>query len=52
MASTTLQAGETVVPLADSLPVTHVLVWITTLGGGGDDNVTEISNLRFERATD
>jgi hypothetical protein len=52
LASTTLQAGETVVPLADSQPVTHVLVWITKLGGGGDDNVTAISNLRFERATD
>lgn len=52
MASTTLQAGETVVQLAESQPVTHVLVWITKLGGGGDDNVTQISNLRFERATD
>jgi hypothetical protein len=52
MASTTLQAGETVVQLAQSQPVTYVLVWITKLGGGGDDNVTEISNLRFERATD
>ena len=52
MASTTLRAGETVVPLADSQPLTHVLVWITKLGGGGDDNVTEISNLRFQRSTE
>lgn len=52
LASTRLQAGETVVPLAQSQPVTHVLVWITRLGGGGDDNVTEISNLRFIRAAD
>jgi hypothetical protein len=51
IASTILQAGDTVVPLTNSLPVTHVLVWITKLGGGGDDNVTEISNLRFLRAT-
>lgn len=52
MGSTTLQAGETVVQLAASQPVTHVLVWITRLGGGGDDNVTEISNLSFQRAID
>lgn len=52
VASTTLRAGETVVALTDSQPVGHVLVWITKLGGGGDDNVTEISNLRFVRATD
>ncbi|HTK61695.1 MAG TPA: hypothetical protein VL595_04930 [Pseudonocardia sp.] len=52
MASTRLQAGETAVSLADSQPVTYVLVWITKLGGGGDDNLTEISNLRFTRATD
>ena len=52
LAATTLQAGETSVPLIGSQPVTHVLVWITKLGGGGDDNVTEISNLRFQHATD
>jgi hypothetical protein len=52
IASTTLQAGETVVRLAGSQPVSYVLVWITKLGGGGDDNVTEISNMRFQRAID
>lgn len=52
LAGVTLRAGDTPVPLADSQPVQHVLVWITKLGGGGTQNVTEISNLRFERADD
>jgi hypothetical protein len=52
LAAVTLRAGETSVPLAGSQPVTHLLVWITKLGGGGDDNVTEISNLQFHTATD
>jgi hypothetical protein len=52
LASMTLRAGDTPVSLAKSQPVQHVLVWITKLGGGGNQNVTEISNLRFERADD
>jgi hypothetical protein len=52
IADVTLGAGDTSVSLADSQPLQHVLVWITKLGGGGDANVTEISNLRFERADD
>jgi hypothetical protein len=52
LAAATLQAGDTVVSLARSQPVQHVLVWITKLGGGGDANVTQISNMRFERVAD
>ncbi|HEY1970893.1 MAG TPA: hypothetical protein VGH89_23270 [Pseudonocardia sp.] len=48
----TVGAGDTSVSLANSQPVQHILVWITKLGGGGDANVTEISNLRFQRADD
>jgi hypothetical protein len=39
------------VSLTGSQPVQNVLVWITKLGGGGDQNVTEIDDLRFERVT-
>jgi hypothetical protein len=49
--STTVAGNSTVVSLAGSQPVQNVLVWITKLGGGGDQNVTEISDLRFERVT-
>jgi hypothetical protein len=49
---TTLRAGETAVSLANSQPVQYVLVWITKLGGGGDVNVTQISNLHFDRIID
>jgi hypothetical protein len=49
LATATLQAGDTVVSLRGSQPVQYVLVWITKLGGGGDANVTQISNMRFER---
>jgi hypothetical protein len=52
LATTTLQAGDTVVSLTNSQPVQYVLVWITKLGGGGDANVTQISNLQFERVAD
>jgi hypothetical protein len=52
LATTTLRAGDTVVSLTNSQPVQHVLVWITKLGGGGDANVTQISNLQFERVAD
>ncbi|MBV9312328.1 MAG: protein kinase family protein [Pseudonocardia sp.] len=47
----TVRNNETQVSLAGSQPVQHVLLWITKLGGGGDQNVTEISHLQFERAT-
>ncbi len=36
--------------LAGSQPVTHVLVWITKLGGGGGENRTAINELQFQRA--
>jgi hypothetical protein len=51
IARTTLQDDSTTVSLAGSQPVQNVLVWITKLGGDGDQNVTEISDLRFERVT-
>ncbi|HEX4362359.1 MAG TPA: hypothetical protein VH141_32810 [Pseudonocardia sp.] len=47
----TVAGNSTVVSLAGSQPVQNVLVWITKLGGGGDQNVTVISDLRFERVT-
>jgi len=49
--STTLQGNVTTVSLSGSQPVQNVLVWITKLGGGDDQNVTVISDLRFERVT-
>jgi hypothetical protein len=52
LATTTLRAGDTVVSLTNSQPVQHFLVWITKLGGGGDANVTQISNLQFQRVAD
>jgi hypothetical protein len=51
LGSTTVAGNSTVVSLSGSQPVQNVLVWITKLGGGGDQNVTEISDLRFERVT-
>jgi hypothetical protein len=48
---TTLQGNSTTVSLSGSQPVQNVLVWITKLGGGDDQNVTVISDLRFERVT-
>ena len=42
--------GPTPVSLAGSQPVTHVLVWITKLGGGDGQNRTEINELQFQRA--
>lgn len=47
----TLRRDSTTVSLTGSQPVQNVLVWINKLGGGGDQNVTEISDLRFERVT-
>jgi len=49
--STTIQGDRTSVSLTGSQPVQNVLVWITKLGGGDDQNVTVISDLRFERVT-
>ncbi|MEQ3551372.1 protein kinase family protein [Pseudonocardia nematodicida] len=46
----TLDDGETVVPLDSSQPTEHVLLWITTLGGGGGSNVSSIDEVSFERA--
>lgn len=47
----TLDAGVTPVSLGGSQPVSHVLVWITKLGGGGDDGyVTQVDELQFRRA--
>ncbi|MFC5996106.1 protein kinase family protein [Pseudonocardia hispaniensis] len=45
----TLGSGATQVSLADSQPVQHLLIWITKLGGGGEENATEINELRFQR---
>jgi hypothetical protein len=50
MANTEVTGDQTVVPMAGSQPVQNVLLWITQLGGSGDENVTEISDIRFERA--
>ncbi len=46
----TLGDGDTQIPLAGSQPVTHVLLWVTKLGGGGSDNVTQINEVQFLRA--
>jgi hypothetical protein len=46
----TLADGETTVSLADSQPLGHILLWITELGGGGSENVTEINEVEFRRA--
>jgi hypothetical protein len=44
--------ASTTVSLTGSQPVQNVLIWITKLGGGGDQNVTQINDLRFERPAD
>lgn len=46
----TLGAGTTEIALAGSQPATHVLLWISKLGGGGTENVTQIDELEFRRA--
>jgi hypothetical protein len=46
----TLQDGRTTVSLDGSQPVTHVLVWITKLSGGGSDYASQIDELEFHRA--
>jgi hypothetical protein len=48
----TLDDGVTTVSLADSQPVQYVLVWITRLGGGGTENITEIREVSFHRVAD
>jgi hypothetical protein len=50
MAEADLGNGRTTISLADSQPVEHVLVWITRLGGGGEENVTAIAEIEFLRA--
>ncbi len=50
LAEITLGQGPTPVSLAGSQPVTHVLLWITKLGGGDGENRTEINELQFRRA--
>lgn len=50
VAATTLADGRTEVSLAQSQPVEHVLLWITELGGGGSENVTQIDEVEFVRA--
>jgi hypothetical protein len=52
LARTTLGDGVTAVSLANSQPVQYVLLWITHLGGGGSDNVTEIREVSFRRVAD
>jgi hypothetical protein len=49
---TTLGDGITTVSLADSQPVQYVLLWITRLGGGGSENITEIREVSFSRVAD
>ena len=50
IASTEVNGEQSTVPMAGSQPVQNVLLWITALGGSGGENVTEISDIRFERA--
>jgi len=48
----TLAEGGTTVPLTDSQPVEHVLLWITELGGGGGEYRSEIGEVEFRRVVD
>lgn len=50
IATAALDSDVTTASMAGSQPVQHVLLWITQLGGGGEENVTEIADIRFERA--
>jgi hypothetical protein len=47
----TLGDGQNTVSLAGSQPVTHVLLWITKLGGGDGSFLSEIDEVQFRRAT-
>jgi hypothetical protein len=49
IATAAIEGEQTTVPMAGSQPVQYLLLWITELGGGGDENVTEISDVRFDR---
>lgn len=51
MASSTLRDGSTDIALPGSQPVTHVLVWITKLATPNGQNVSQINEIRFRRAT-
>jgi hypothetical protein len=44
-----LDNRDTRIALTDVQPVQNVLLWITKLGGSGDEHSTQISNIRFER---
>lgn len=46
----TLDNGPTTISLADSQPVTHLLVWITKLSGTEEAYSTEIKEIVFHRA--
>ncbi|TCK27673.1 hypothetical protein EV378_3551 [Pseudonocardia endophytica] len=47
----TLQQGRTTVPLTQSQPTQHLLLWITKLGGGEGNYVSEIGEVTFDRAS-
>jgi len=42
--------GDTQISLAGSQPLTHVLVWVSELGGGNGEFSTEIDEIEFRRA--
>jgi hypothetical protein len=46
----TLENSTTPVSMAESQPVTHVLLWITRLSGGDSDFSSEIREVEFRRA--
>ena len=46
----TLQQGRTTIPLTQSQPTQHLLLWITKLGGGGSSYVSDIGEISFDRA--
>jgi hypothetical protein len=46
----TLQQGRTTIPLTQSQPTQHLLLWITKLGGGGSTYVSDIGEIAFDRA--
>jgi hypothetical protein len=45
-----LDKNSTTISLSGSQPVTHVLLWITKLSGGGSEYSSEIDELEFRRA--
>ncbi|GAA4541875.1 protein kinase family protein [Pseudonocardia xishanensis] len=46
----TLDSGETMISLADSQPVQHLLVWVTKLSGSGEAYVSQVDEIVFYRA--